>query len=43
MVTWTALVDFHLFKKNEEEVINDVLYKVKLKEKFNNKSIGKNS
>ncbi|WP_432467607.1 hypothetical protein [Agarivorans sp. Z349TD_8] len=36
MVTWTALVDFHLFKKNEEEVINDALYKIKLKSEFNN-------
>jgi len=39
MVTWTALVDLHLFKKNEEEVIDDVLYKIKTKAMLNNQSI----
>ncbi|CAH9058199.1 hypothetical protein PSECIP111854_02152 [Pseudoalteromonas sp. CIP111854] len=39
MVTWTALIDLHLFKKNEEEIINDVIYKIKTKAKFNKQLI----
>lgn len=45
MVTWTALIDLHIFKKNEEEIINDVIYKIKIKikAKFNKQLIDQNT
>ncbi len=39
MVTWVALVDFHLFNKEQEKVIDDVLYKIETKAKLNNQTI----